>query len=251
MQAHRLVEARIFVQYTLQLVRRVEQTLVDTLLDIALRIVLVVLTQSIDLVDEYVHMNIRILHVRSDYHSIQAHEGIKVLVLRIHDINHGAHIRPWYIEGHLGTRPALVRVRCAWTIGGPVRKGTPRHIEQLQCLERIHVHFLRTHRGRQEEGIIRLERFIHDFADARFPRATRSDHENFASRSIRHRIVLGRHARHHRPRVASPDRWARQAPSHCLVINSAVGRTTHGHEPLPSPTMATRKKVLLKVGMLR
>ena len=187
-------------------------------------------------------MNIRILHVRSDYHSIQAHEGIKVLVLRIHDVNHGAHIRPWYIEGHLGTRPALVRVRCAWTIGGPVRKGTPRHIEQLQCLERIHVHFLRTHRGRQEEGIIRLERFIHDFADARFPRATRSDHENFASRSIRHRIVLGRHASHHRPRVASRGRWARPAPSHVLSHQQRGGSDHPRPRASPFPDHGDQEK---------
>ena len=51
MQTHRLVEARIFVQNTLQLVRRVEQTLVDTLLDIELSIELEDLTQSNGLVD--------------------------------------------------------------------------------------------------------------------------------------------------------------------------------------------------------
>ena len=84
--------------------RRVNQTFIHALLNIALRIVFVVIAQPIDFVNKHMHLNQAVLEKSRYDKSIQPHKSIEVVILRVDHKNQGTHTSPWYVQFQIGYR---------------------------------------------------------------------------------------------------------------------------------------------------
>lgn len=157
---HLRVQLHRLARRPLELVRRVDQLLVHALLDIALRIVFVVVAQAVDLVDKDVKVDAGAILVGNKDHLVQLGECVKVVVLGVDHKDDRAHLGPWDLHGALrGWRDAGAVCTCRKLL-----QCTARHIPNFQLLEGLDIQLLRAGRRCQEQGIVGLVGLVYDFA---------------------------------------------------------------------------------------